>query len=63
METIEIIKKYMTVFRQMMDSGKLSEEEYHALEFAHELAEYEFYEEIQKTQEIIDELKATGMMN
>jgi len=47
----------------MMDSKKLSSDEFNALEFAHELAEYEFYEEIQKTQDHIDHLKRTGMLN
>ena len=63
METIEVIRRYMATLRSMMDSGKLSSEEFNALEFAHELAEYEFYEEIQKTQDHIDHLKRTGMLN
>ena len=58
-----MIRRYMATLRSMMDSGKLSSEEFNALEFAHELAEYEFYEEIQKTQDHIDHLKRTGMLN
>ncbi len=61
METIEVIKRYMATIRKMMDSGKLNSEEMNALEFAHELAEYEFYAEIQKVQDLIDEAKASGM--
>lgn len=63
METIEVIRRYMATLRSMMDSGKLNFEEFNALEFAHELAEYEFYEEIQKTQDHIDHLKRTGMLH
>ena len=63
METIEIIRMYMATFRKLLDSGKLSSEEYNAIEFAHELAEYEFFAEIQKTQDHIDHLKQTGMLN
>ena len=63
METIEIIRMYMATFRELLDSGKLSTEEYNAIEFAHELAEYEFFAEIQKTQDQIDHLKQTGMLN
>ena len=63
METIEIIRMYMATFRKLLDSGKLSSEEYNAIEFAHELAEYEFFAEIQKTQDQIDHLKQTGMLN
>ena len=63
LETIEIIRMYMATFRKLLDSGKLSSEEYNAIEFAHELAEYEFFAEIQKTQDQIDHLKQTGMLN
>ena len=63
METIEVIRRYMATIRLMMDSGKLSSEEFNALEFAHELAEYEFFAEIQRTQDQIDHLKRTGMLN
>ena len=54
---------YMAVLRKMLDSGKLSSEEYNAIEFAHELAEYEFFAEIRRTQDQIDHLKQTGMLN
>jgi hypothetical protein len=47
----------------MMDSKKLSSDEFNALEFAHELAEYEFFAEIQKTQDQIEHLKRTGMLH
>ena len=63
LDTIEIIKMYMAVLRKMLDSGKLSSEEYNAIEFAHELAEYEFFAEIRRTQDQIDHLKQTGMLN
>jgi hypothetical protein len=63
LETIDIIKRYMATFRNLLDSGKLNSEEYNAIEFAHELAEYEFFAEIQKTQDQIDYLKRTGMLN
>lgn len=53
----------MATFRELLDSGKLSSEEYNAIEFAHELAEYEFFAEIQRTQDQIDYLKQTGMLN
>lgn len=54
---------YMATLRKMLDSGKLSSEEYNAIEFAHELAEYEFFAEIRRTQDQIDHLKQTGMLN
>ena len=63
METVEIIKIFMSTLRVMLDSGKLSSEQYNAIEFAHELAQYEFFAEIQKTQDHIDHLKLTGMLN
>lgn len=63
METVEIIKSFMATLREMLDSGKLNSEQYNAIEFAHELAQYEFFAEIQKTQDQIDHLKQTGMLN
>lgn len=63
MEMIEIIKSYMAVLRNMLDTKELSNEEINAIEFAHELAEYEFFAEIQRTQDQIDHLKRTGMLN
>lgn len=63
MDTIEIIKHYMRSLQDMMSSGKLSDEEIDTLEFALELAEYEFFAELQKTQEELDHLKRTGMLN
>lgn len=63
MEMIEIIKSYMAVLRNMLDTKELSNEEINAIEFAHELAEYEFFAEIQRTQDQIDYLKRTGMLN
>ena len=53
----------MATLREMLDSGKLNSEQYNAIEFAHELAQYEFFAEIQKTQDQIDHLKQTGMLN
>jgi hypothetical protein len=63
LETAEIIKIFMATFRAMLDSGKLSSDQYNAIEFAHELAQYEFFAEIQKTQDHVDHLKRTGMLN
>ena len=63
METMEVIRRYISTLRSMMDSGKLSSKEFNALEFAHELAEYEFFAEIQKTQNQIEHLKRTGMLH
>ncbi len=53
----------MATLRTMLDSGKLSSDQYNAIEFAIELAQYEFFAEIQKTQDHIDHLKRTGMLN
>jgi hypothetical protein len=53
----------MAVLRNMLDTKELSNEEINAIEFAHELAEYEFITEIQRTQDQIDYLKRTGMLN
>ena len=58
-----IIQFFMRTIRGLMDSGKLSEEEYDALGFAHDLAAEEFFAELQVEQEYLDKLKETGMMN
>ena len=63
METIEVIRRYMAVLRNILDTKQLSNEEFNAIEFAHELAEYEFFAEIRRTQDQIDHLKRTGMLN
>jgi hypothetical protein len=59
----EMIQYYMMVIRNLMDSGKLNEDEYEALEYAHYLALEEFYLEAQNTQNEIEHLKRTGMIN
>ena len=53
----------MSVLNNMLDAEKLSQAQYDAIEFAIELATEEFYAEAQRTQVILNELKATGMLH
>jgi hypothetical protein len=63
LEKIDLLKHHMAVLRVLMDSGKLNEKEYEAIDFAHDLTVEEFFAEAQRTQDLIDQLKATGMLN
>jgi hypothetical protein len=63
LETIEVIKNYMAVLRHILDTKELSDDEFNAIEFAHELAIEEFYAFIQREQETLNDLKARGMLN
>jgi hypothetical protein len=53
----------MAVLRNILDSKELSNDEFNAIEFAHELALVEFYAFIQREQETLNDLKARGMLN
>ena len=53
----------MGIFRNLMDSGRLSAEECDALEYAHELALDDLISEAQYTQEEAERLREEGMLN
>jgi len=59
----EIIHSFMGTIQGLMASGKLTEEESEAVEFALDLVTEEWVVELQRTSEHIEHLKKTGMMN
>lgn len=58
-----MIQYFMRTIQGLMASGKLTEEESEAVEFALDLVTEEWMVELHKTSEHIEQLKKTGMMN
>ena len=59
----ETLKYFMHTLTDLMSSGKLTDVELEAVEFALEFVTDEWVEELHKTQEHIEQVKKSGMMN